>query len=116
MRNYVGSVFFIPSDDPDRKNRILDLMARTPQHVMVAAYRGLADYAPEKLQNRVTVPSLYIVADEPSARTDMARLKELIPDLNLARTAGSGHFCQLEVPDQINAMIARFITVALARI
>jgi pimeloyl-ACP methyl ester carboxylesterase len=113
MRDLVGSVFFIPSDDPDRKARILDFMAQAPQHVMAEAYGRLADYAADKTPNRVAVPSLYIVADEPSARTDMTRTKELMPQMHVGRTVGSGHFCQLEVPDQINAMLARFIAVAV---
>jgi pimeloyl-ACP methyl ester carboxylesterase len=113
MRDLVGSVFFIPSDDPERKARILDFMAQTPQHVMADAYGRLAEYAADKTPNRVTVPSLYIAADEPSARTDMARLDVLIPHLNVGRTVCSGHFCQLEVPDQINAMLARFIATTL---
>jgi pimeloyl-ACP methyl ester carboxylesterase len=113
MRDLVSSVFFIPSDDPARKTQILDRMANAPQHVMSAAYGGLADYAAEKTPNRVTVPSLYIVANEPAARTDLVRTKELIPQMHIGRTVGSGHFCQLEVPDQINAMLARFIRVAL---
>jgi hypothetical protein len=29
------------------------------------------------------------------------------------KTVGSGHFCQLEVPEQVNPMIERFLTVAL---
>ena len=29
--------------------------------------------------------------------------------LLLAQTAGAGHFHQLEVPDQVNAMLARFL-------
>jgi hypothetical protein len=29
------------------------------------------------------------------------------------KTVGSGHFCQLEVPEQLNAMIERFLAVAL---
>jgi len=37
----------------------------------------------------------------------------LIPHLNVGRTVCSGHFCQLEVPDQINAMLARFIATTL---
>jgi pimeloyl-ACP methyl ester carboxylesterase len=113
MRDLVSSVFFIPSDDPARKTQILDRMANAPQHVMSAAYGGLANYAAEKTPNRVTVPSLYIVANEPAARTDLVRTKELIPQMHVGRTVGSGHFCQLEVPDQINAMLARFIRVAL---
>jgi len=28
---------------------------------------------------------------------------------------GSGHFCQLEVPDQIGAMIDRFLAITLPR-
>jgi hypothetical protein len=27
------------------------------------------------------------------------------------QTVGSGHFCTLEVPDQVNAMVARFLAV-----
>jgi hypothetical protein len=29
------------------------------------------------------------------------------------KTVGSGHFCQLEVPEQVNPMIERFLTVVL---
>jgi hypothetical protein len=43
----------------------------------------------------------------------MTRTKELMPEMHVGRTVGSGHFCQLEVPDQINAMLARFIAVAV---
>ncbi len=43
----------------------------------------------------------------------MTRLHELCPHLLYGQTVGSGHFCQLEVPEQINAMIERFLDVAL---
>ena len=29
------------------------------------------------------------------------------------QTVGAGHFCQLEVPDQVNAMLTRFLDIAL---
>jgi pimeloyl-ACP methyl ester carboxylesterase len=29
----------------------------------------------------------------------------------VGRTVGAGHFLQLEVPDQVNAMIERFLAV-----
>ncbi len=35
-----------------------------------------------------------------------------VPQLMLGRTVGAGHFHQLEVPDQVDAMIDRFLTVA----
>jgi pimeloyl-ACP methyl ester carboxylesterase len=113
LRDLVSSVFFIASDDPVRKAHILDEMAKTPQHVMAAAYQGLGEFRADDEQGRVVVPALYVAADEPSPRSDMARLRELVPQLSFGRTVGSGHFCQLEAPDQINAMVARFIAVAL---
>jgi pimeloyl-ACP methyl ester carboxylesterase len=37
----------------------------------------------------------------------------MCPQLMVATTLGAGHFSPLEVPDQINAMIARFLAVAV---
>jgi pimeloyl-ACP methyl ester carboxylesterase len=39
------------------------------------------------------------------------RLRPMVPQLLVGQTAGSGHFIQLEVPDQVNAMIERFLTL-----
>jgi len=78
---------------------------------MVGAYAGLADYDPGTA-GAVGVPALYVAADEPTARTDMGRMRVLLPQLLHGQTVGSGHFCQLEVPDQINAMIARFLAIS----
>jgi hypothetical protein len=40
------------------------------------------------------------------------RVRELLPELAFGQTVGSGHFCQLEVPDQVNTMIDRFLAIA----
>jgi pimeloyl-ACP methyl ester carboxylesterase len=114
VRSFADSVLFMPSDNFVRKIDILDIMAKTPQHVMTAAYQRPADYAADEALGRIGVPSLYIAANEPSPRSDLARVRELIPHLSTGQTVESGHFCQLEVPEQINAMIGRFMTVALA--
>ncbi|MBK5198896.1 MAG: alpha/beta hydrolase, partial [Methyloceanibacter sp.] len=45
-------------------------------------------------------------------RADIARLRELVPQLRFGHVVGSGHFCQLEVPEQVNAMIDRFLAIA----
>jgi len=42
---------------------------------------------------------------------DLERLKQLRPDAIIAAVAGSGHFLTLVVPDQVNAMLDRFLTV-----
>ncbi|MEI9899676.1 MAG: alpha/beta fold hydrolase [Hyphomicrobium sp.] len=41
LKDYVHSSLFIPSDDPVRRDRILDAMAAAPQQVMVSAFEGL---------------------------------------------------------------------------
>jgi pimeloyl-ACP methyl ester carboxylesterase len=37
----------------------------------------------------------------------------VVADLQVGITVGAGHFHQLEVPDQINAMIERFLAIAV---
>jgi pimeloyl-ACP methyl ester carboxylesterase len=113
LRDFVAKALFLPSDDPARKSGILDDMASAPQHVMAAAYAGLGAYDAQAA-GRVDVPALYIAADEPSPRCDMARLRELLPQLQQGQTVGSGHFCQLEVPEQVHPMIERFLAIAAA--
>jgi pimeloyl-ACP methyl ester carboxylesterase len=113
IRDFVAKTLLLPTDDPERKEKILSVMTSAPQYVAVSAYLALGEYDAEK-SARVTAPSLYIAADEPHARADMNRVRRLLPGLAFGQTVGSGHFCQLEVPDQVNAMIDRFLAIAAA--
>jgi pimeloyl-ACP methyl ester carboxylesterase len=113
VRNYVADVFFIPTDDAGRKARILNDMVTAPRQVMFSMLEGLRDYDPRVARGRLAVPSLYIAADEPHPRSEIPPLRDLVPHMQYGQTVGSGHFCQLEVPDQINAMIDRFLAIAL---
>ena len=113
QRNYVANSLFIPTDDQQRKERILEDMSSAPQHMMVSAMESLQNYDAAAVAEGCTVPALYIAADEPQPRTDVSRFPKLVPRLMDGKTVGSGHFCQLEVPEQLNAMIERFLAVAL---
>jgi pimeloyl-ACP methyl ester carboxylesterase len=55
------------------------------------------------------VPIAYIFSIMPFL--DLGRFQSLTPQLISARTLGSGHFSPVEIPDQINSMIAQFIRV-----
>ena len=57
------------------------------------------------------MPALFINAALP--RPELTRFRELCAHLLTAQTAGAGHFNMLEVPDQVNAMIERFLTISL---
>ena len=56
-----------------------------------------------------TTMAMLMVLDRPP---DPTRLRALVPGIHYGMTVGAGHFCQLEVPDQVNAMIDRFLAVA----
>ena len=72
----------------------------------VNAWNGVGAFA------LCAVPTLLLRADL-SATPDAVRLRAVKPDLEVGITVGGGHFHQLEVPDQVNAMIARFLATSL---
>jgi pimeloyl-ACP methyl ester carboxylesterase len=41
-----------------------------------------------------------------------AYLHEVNPAITLGQTVGAGHFLQLEVPEQVNLMIERFLSIS----
>jgi hypothetical protein len=46
----------------------------------------------------------------PSGKSnDPYRIRPLHPGMHVGATVGAGHFHQLETPDQVNAMIGRFL-------
>jgi pimeloyl-ACP methyl ester carboxylesterase len=113
MRGWVSNTLLIPTDDQERKERIVQEMSCAPQHVIVSAFESMEGYDPIEAGGGLAVPGLYIEANEPQPRSDMVRLHEMLPQVLAGKTVGSGHFCQLEVPEQVNAMIDRFLAITL---
>lgn len=109
FRRYFESSFG-PEDDTERRQAILERMLDTPQHVVVSIFEQwrLADGAAAARACRV--PFLYVASSRP--RMDVAQLRELCPQLVAAQVAGAGHFLTLEVPDQVNAMLERFLAIS----
>jgi pimeloyl-ACP methyl ester carboxylesterase len=94
-------------NDPELGDRIRRDMAVTPGHVARACVRTLVEWDGEAAARECTVPILHIAADEPI--NDAAMLRSANPLLRTAQTFGGAHFNHLQVPDQVNAMIARFV-------
>ncbi len=85
-----------------------------PRHVAISAWEnGFFGWDTAVAATACGAPFLYIDAGTPNV--DLDRLAALCPTLLVGRTVGAGHFHQLEVPDQVNAMIDRFVAVALPR-
>lgn len=104
----VVQTLFIPSDDRARKEWITTAMESTPQHVLTSTLaRHTTEYDATNAVEQCFVPAAYIGAASPLG--DIAQLKSRRPGILIGQTLGSGHFSQLEVPDQINAMLVRFM-------
>ena len=81
--------------------------------MVVSGYEEMRDFDPTEAGGGLAVPGLYVAANEPQPRSDMGRFHEMFPQVLDGKTVGSGHFCQLEVPEQINAMIDRPLAITL---
>lgn len=98
---------FHPADNAERRRWIVDVMTSAPHHVMSSAFAHLFGFDHASAVAKCRVPWLSIFAS--AAHSDLPRLLQLNPDLVVGQTVGAGHFNQLEVPDQVNPMIERFL-------
>jgi pimeloyl-ACP methyl ester carboxylesterase len=98
--------------DPALQARVRDDMSAAPDHVALSCIANLGQWDGEGAARACRVPALHIAADDPI--NDAAALRALNPLLRTGQTVGAGHFNQLEVPDQVNTMIERFLVVAVS--
>jgi pimeloyl-ACP methyl ester carboxylesterase len=92
-------------------DRIVDLMCGPSQPVAAAVIRGLSEWNGREFFARCELPVLLLRA-RLAEDSDVVRARELKPDLRIGITVGAGHFHQLEVPEQVNAMIERFLQLS----
>lgn len=110
-RQFISNLF-IPTDDQERKAKIIERVTATPQHVMASAFEQALSWDSAAAAAACKVPVLNI-SFAGLLLTDLVRWRELCPQLLHGQTVGAGHFGWLEVPDQVNAMIDRFLAVAV---
>ncbi len=105
---------FLPTDDAQRRGRIVEQMSSVPQHVMLGAFQGMFGTVAASATHGPPIPvPLLAVASAGGHMADLERLRQLCPQVTIGQTVGAGHFHQLDVPDQINAMIERFLALTL---
>jgi pimeloyl-ACP methyl ester carboxylesterase len=103
-------MIFLPTDDKARRARLHAGLVATPQHVLAATWEHFLAYDPVPAARACELPMLYVGGVMPC---DEPRMRELCPQLVFGRTVGAGHMHQCEVPEQVNAMIERFLAVGL---
>lgn len=94
---------FSPHAGAVGKQAIQDACA-TPREIAAKELSSLASDT-VSLARRIDQPVLWMTA----GATDQASISAAFQAVQFGQTVGSGHFPQLEVPDQTNAMIRRFI-------
>ena len=106
----------LPTDDETRKTELIASVPKAPQHVLASAFTNhVTDYDGTPAAAGCHVPIAYIGSylgsyiNAAIPATDLIQFRSLTPHLLTAETLGSGHFSQLFVPDQINAMLSSFV-------
>ena len=97
---------------PDLQAQVRGDMLDTPHHVAVSCVTLMGEWHGEAAARACAVPMLHIAAEDPI--NDAAALRALNPRMHTGQTVGAGHFNQLEVPDQVNAMIERFLVTSVS--
>ncbi len=101
------SAAYLPTDDPCRLGGMAERLSAVPDHVILNSWLGKKDYDPTDTLRRVECPYLYIDCGQPEVDLDLVR--QLCPQVVVGKTVGAGHKAMQDVPDQINAMLNRFI-------
>jgi pimeloyl-ACP methyl ester carboxylesterase len=96
-----------PTASDEVRRKIVDTMCSVPLPIAAAMIRGVAEWNGVGALALCEVPLLVL---NPTGRSnEPSRIRPLNPRMHIGSTVGAGHFHQLEVPDQVNAMIGRFL-------
>jgi pimeloyl-ACP methyl ester carboxylesterase len=106
-RQFIAHGMFLPSTDRQLVEAVLAVMLAAPSHVAVEAMRGALAFDGPAVAARCKVPSLHLAATPP--RNPPHLLSQWLPTVVHGWTVGAGHFNQLEMPEQVNAMIEGFL-------
>ena len=100
----------LPTDEAPLKRDLVSPLPRAPQHVLTSALRDqLFGHDIASAAAGCRCPVAYLGAT--ALLADLVRFSSLTPQVIMAKTLGAGHFSYVFVPDQVNAMIERFITL-----
>jgi pimeloyl-ACP methyl ester carboxylesterase len=106
-RAFQGQFAGFPDDDA-RRESLLDTLVAGEQHVKVATLDHIFGDDNETAVRAGTAPMLYVGSGMGFA--DLDRLRSAAGGrFDETTVEGSGHFIQLEVPDQVNDAIASFV-------
>jgi pimeloyl-ACP methyl ester carboxylesterase len=102
------SGLFLPTDGARRAAIIQDMPALSPR-IAAALLRAMGEFDGASALGKARAPVLSIGSAVPT--NEPADLRRACATITIGQTVGAGHFNQLEVPEQINAMIGQFMAI-----
>jgi pimeloyl-ACP methyl ester carboxylesterase len=106
-RRFITSRMFLPTSDRRLVENVTAVMLAAPSHVAASAIRGAAEFDGPAVAALCKVPALHLAGARPLNPPHL--MSEWLPNVVNGWTVGGGHFNQLEVPDQVSAMIEGFL-------
>jgi pimeloyl-ACP methyl ester carboxylesterase len=107
-RRTFAEQMFVSADDPLRRAQIIETMCAVPDDVAIPLVSAMATFDSLAALRTCDVPVLAVGSAVPANTS--AFLLDANPSIGIGQTVGSGHFHQLEVPEQVNSMIERFLS------
>jgi pimeloyl-ACP methyl ester carboxylesterase len=105
-RQFIANMF-LPTSDRQLVEDVQAVMLAAPSHVAASTMREGVAFDGPALAAQCKVPALHLAATPP--RNPPHLMSQWLPTVVNGWTVGAGHFSQLEVPDQVNAMIEGFL-------
>ena len=108
-RNFVEQMF-LPTDDGDRRARIVATMCTVPDDVAIATTKAIVAFDAAEILRGCDVP--VVIISSAVLTNGSEYLLEVNPAITVGQAVGAGHFLQLEIPEQVNLMIERFLSIS----
>lgn len=105
----IAAEMFGPDDDVAEREELERSFAAASPLVFADVIESDLEWDGRAAAAACRVPVLAVLADKPYL--DAAELVELCPHARIGRTVGAGHLHQLVVPEQVNAMLDRFLVL-----
>jgi pimeloyl-ACP methyl ester carboxylesterase len=106
LRGFLA-VAYLPFDDPEKAAEDLMKVDLVPEHAVRATWDSLFTWDPIPALEAMEKPFLYLDHGQPDVPMDVVR--RYCPQVVYGQTVGAGHRALQVVPNQVNAMIERFV-------
>jgi pimeloyl-ACP methyl ester carboxylesterase len=107
LNKFLAARMRSPYDPPADAKR--PRLQGAPEHVIKSMQKTVLGFDAAAAAASVKLPALFLLATKPF--TDAETLARLGPNWLVGQVVGSGHSIQTIVPEQVNAMVDRFIAI-----